>query len=255
MSWSTTYPLLVVIHGAGASAESVRSWIEPDSMTDAAGFIAVYPDGIERSWDVGCGACTPAGTRRIDDVLFVNTLIGQLADSLPVDPERVLLVGHSLGAQFVHHYACTSSRSPAGAVAVSGLMLRRQSVGCRPRARFPVMLIHGDADPVLAWEGSPFDASALSMPVAFERWAELMECQGPVASEERADTAGDGTSVLTTSYVRCAIGATVVLHRLRGAGHNWPGVSRPSAALGPATRNFDGLTEALSFFERFAPSR
>jgi len=244
----SVYPLLIFLHGAGGTGAGLQRWINPDSATVAAGFIAVYPEGLDSSWEVGCGPCTSAGTQGVDDILFINTLIDRLSDSLPVDGSRIYLAGHSLGAQFVHYYACKSSRPPAAIAAVSGLWLRRTAVACPDNRDVSVLMIHGDQDPVLPWEGPRRDITALSMPEALERWSDLLECRPGPEVIEIPDSTGDGTSVQRTTVSGCRAGTRLELHRIRGGGHGWPGRARGVPALGPHSANLDGLTEILRFF-------
>ena len=124
------YPLLVMMHGAGGTAAGLQRWTGMDTVAASAGYITVFPEGLDSSWDVGCGGCTSAGSRGIDDIRFIETLVQHLADSLPVDTTRVFLAGHSLGAQFVHYFGCEADLVPAGIAAVSGLWLRRTAVRC-----------------------------------------------------------------------------------------------------------------------------
>jgi polyhydroxybutyrate depolymerase len=246
------YPLLVMLHGAGGTAAVLQRWTGMDTVATRAGYVTVFPDGLDNSWAVGCGGCTSAGAQGVDDIRFVQTLVRHLADALPVDTSRVFLAGHSLGAQLVHDFACEATLVPAGIAAVSGLWLRRTAVGCRPRRGFPVLMIHGDRDRILPWEGPRESIGALPMPGAFERWTELMECTGVPQVVEHPDAVGDGTRVETTAQGGCRDGGSVVLHRIRGAGHGWPGAVRSFEGLGPATGNLDGVREILDFFRPYA---
>ena len=244
----TVYPLLIFLHGAGGTGAGLHSWINPDSATAAAGLIAVYPEGLDKSWEVGCGPCSSPGMQGVDDILFINTLIDQLSGSLPVAESRIYLAGHWLGAQFVHYYACESPRPPAGIAAISGLWLRRTAVGCPRNRDVSVLMVHGDRDAILSWEGPRRDISALSMPEALERWRDLLQCRENPAVIETPDSMGDGTSVQSTTVSGCRASTRVELHRIRGGGHGWPGRARSVPALGPHTANLDGLTEILRFF-------
>jgi len=247
-----SYPLLVMLHGAGGTADGLRRWTGMDTVAAAAGYFTVFPEGLDSSWDVGCGGCTSAGLQGVDDVRFIETLVRQLAEAYPVDTARVFLAGHSLGAQFVHHYACEASLAPAGIAAVSGLWLRRSAVACSPKPPLAVLMIHGDRDPVLPWDGPRDGIGALPMPVALERWTELLACDGPAEVTDRQAREREGTGVTTTLQRGCPRGAAVVLHRIRGGGHGWPGASRSIRGLGPASPDLDGVEEILSFFEPYA---
>jgi len=248
-----TYPLLIVMHGAGSSAEGLRRWIDPDQATRSAGFIAAYPQGLAASWNIGCGSCTPAGYEGVDDIRFIHNLIDHLSDELPVDTARVFVAGQSLGAQFAHYYACESDRPAAGIAAISGLWLRRTGVACDPAGPLPVLMIHGDEDHILPWEGPRNNISAYSMPEALERWYELLECTFDPVVVEHPDLAGDGTSVQSTTVTGCVDGTSIELHRIRGGGHGWPGPAvQHVPQLGPHSSNLDGLTEILRFLRPYA---
>lgn len=250
MDSTGSYPLFVFMHGAGATAEGVRAWIQPDSATDAHGFVAVYPEGLDRSWELGCGACTSAGLEGVDDIRFIDTLVRHLARELPVDTTRLFVAGHSLGAQFAYYYACEGAIPPAAIAAVAGLWMRRTAVRCAPRRDLSVMMIHGEADPVLPWEGPRENISALSMPEALERWTGLLECRGE-PGVTRVPAGEDGGGVVSTRHGDCRGGASVVLHKLH-AGHGWPGLEGGSEGMGPRTRSLDGMETVMDFFQDVA---
>ncbi len=217
------HPLLVMMHGAGGTPAGLQQWTGMDTAATDAGYITVFPEGLDESRDLGCGTCTSAGTQGIDDIRFIETLVRQLADSLPVDTTRVFLVGHSLGAQFVHYFACEALLVPAGIAAVSGLW----------------------------WGGPRDDISALSMPEALERWSELLECGEEPEIVERFGPSGSRGGVQTTRRA-CRGGTSVVLQRIRGGGHGWPGATRAVPQLGPDSGVLDGVQEILSFFRPYA---
>ncbi len=246
------YPLVIGLHGSGSSAPEFHDWIHPDTATSQAGFFAVYPNGVQNSWNIGCPACSPAARAGVDDVRFVDDLIDHLADLLPVDTAKVFVFGHSLGAQFVYHYACEGARAAAGIASVGGLWLRRSASRCRRQSPISVLIIHGDRDRVLPFNGPRENISALSVPEAFERWSELQGCGGPPLVARAPDRAGDGTSVVTTTATGCQAGSEVTVHRIEGGGHGWPGPVRPFAPLGPHSWNLDGLEEVMSSFHRRA---
>lgn len=260
-----TRPLLILLHGAGGSAGGFRRWTGLDTLAAKRGWVVAAPQGLDRSWAVGCGGCTSAGSRAVDDVRFIETLVRHLAAALPVDTARVFLVGHSLGAQFVHHYACTAALRPAGIVAVSGLWLRRGAARCPPQPPMAVLMIHGDRDPILPWDGPRDSAGALSMPEAFRRWSALLGCdpvRGPPAGGEapapasgQRTVASPGESAPTPASRRraaCPEGTEVTLYRLRGAGHGWPGAPRTHPSLGPTAVGFDASAVVMEFLERHA---
>jgi len=241
-------PLLIVLHGAGDTGRGFRARIAADARTDEAGFVTVYPDGIGGEWATGCG-CTAAELAGVDDVGFLNTLVHQLSAELPVDSTRVYVAGYSQGAQLAQRYGCTSGRAPAGVAAVAGMPVRGVAEGCAPAAPFPVLVVHGDADPVMLYGGFGSGAPILSVPETVARWAEVMGCAPAPTEEARADENRDGTTVSIARYSECDGGVRVQLDRIVGGGHTWPGPTGPwPKSTGKLSRNLEATAEILSLF-------
>jgi polyhydroxybutyrate depolymerase len=251
MSSTGRYPLLILLHGAGGTGRSFHALLDPDSATDAAGFITVFPDGLQGTWTVGCGGCTAAERGGANDVTFLRTLVGQLEDGLPVDPDRVYVAGFSQGAQLAQLYGCQSDEPPAGVVSVAGLLYRDPAAGCAPRGGFPVLFVHGDADPVMRIDGFGPGANVLSLDETVGVWLTAMACDGPPAVSQRPDSVGDGSSVSVSRYDGCAAGGPVVVDRVNGGGHTWPGKTGPwPTSVGFHSRNLDATGAILALFSR-----
>lgn len=245
------HPLLVLLHGAGGTGRSFHALLDPDSATDAAGFITVFPDGIKGTWTVGCGGCTAAERAGANDVTFLETLVHQLVDGLPVDPDRVYVAGFSQGAQLAQLYGCQSDDPPAGIVSVAGLLYRDPAAGCAPRGAFPVLFIHGDRDPVMRIAGFGDGANILSLDETMGVWLSSMGCDAAPEVSEHPDSVGDGSSVTTIRYGGCGAGGPVVLDRVNGGGHTWPGRTGPwPSSVGFLSRNLDATGAILELFSQ-----
>ena len=100
-------PLLVVLHGRG-QLPADRG--HPDRFPRArreGRAVAVYPDGVGRSWNAGQGCCGIAGAGSLPDTAFVAAVVANAVHELPVDPGRVYLVGYSNGGKLAYSAACT----------------------------------------------------------------------------------------------------------------------------------------------------
>jgi polyhydroxybutyrate depolymerase len=244
-----SYPLLVFLHGAGDTGEGFERRLRADARTDAAGYITVYPDGMEGTWAPGCEDCTPASVLGADDVGFLETLVRQLAGSLPVDTTRVYLAGYSQGGSLAQFYACTASLPPAGIAVVAALLYVRVADGCAPAAPFPVMIVHGDADPVSLFGGFGPRAPVLSVPDMVQRWLDLLACSDTAQTGFLPDTAGDYTTVSTFRFGGCVDGTVVAFDLISGGGHTWAGDTGPWPSFtGNHSRNLDTTGEILDFF-------
>jgi len=254
MDAAGSYPLLIVLHGAGDTGKAFHARIDADAVTDAAGFVVVYPDGLEGTWTVGCGACTPAENLGANDVVFLGTLIHQLAAGLPVDTMRVFVAGFSQGGQLAQLYGCQSPVAPAGIAVVSGSPYQVMTSRCAPAHSFPVVIIHGDYDPVIPITGASTGGGgilAVDDMVAF--WSSLEACDATPAQEEHPDTAGDGTTYTSFRYAGCADGASVLYDRVNGGGHSWPGDTGPWPAFtGAHSRSLNASAEIVGLFAEAA---
>jgi polyhydroxybutyrate depolymerase len=254
MGATGSYPLLIVLHGAGDTGKAFHARIAADAVTDAAGFVVVYPDGLEGTWTVGCGGCTPAENIGANDVTFLGTLIHQLATGLPVDSTRVFIAGFSQGGQLAQVYGCQSPRAPAGIAVVSGSPYQVMTSRCAPAHPFPVAIIHGDIDPVIPFTGASAGGGGIipvEQMVAF--WSNLEGCDSTPTQEEHADSVGDGTSYTKFRYAGCEGGNTVLYDRVNGGGHSWPGDTGPWPDFtGAHSRNLNASAEIVALFKEAA---
>lgn len=79
------------------------------------------------------------------------------------------------------------------------------------------MLIHGDIDKTVKWEG---DDDFASVPVTFEHWATLNQCASGAQVVQDS-----GLGVEYSSYGNCQNEIEVKLVKVMGGEHEWPGGS------------------------------
>ena len=129
-------PLLVLLHGAGESAESVLERL--GSAPDEARIAVLAPHSRESSWDAirySFGA----------DVTFLNRALERVFDTVSVDPERVAIGGFSDGATYAVSLGLINGDLFSRVVAFSPGFIIEQTPHGKPR----FFISHGTADPIL----------------------------------------------------------------------------------------------------------
>ena len=240
---ATRVPLVVMLHGgfgSGTQAEASYGW---DAEADRAGFVVVYPDGVNHAWDVGGGCCGAPGTTGVDDVAFVSKVVAALVRSEPIDPARVYATGISNGGMLAYRLAC-DTRLFAAIGPDSATLLG----SCAHPAPVSVIHIHGTADHNIPYEGGQGNGYAKidgpPVPSVVAGWRSVDGCAPPATS-----TAGPVTRSLAT----CPGGRAVELVTIAGAGHQWPGaVAKPVLerllGLDPPSTALDATDTIWQFF-------
>lgn len=215
-------PLLILLHGRGGNGSRIAERSGFDAKADAEGFLLVAPDGTgdPRGWYTGFGS-----GGGIDDVGFIGALIDTLSHQYAVDRARVYIVGYSNGGALAHRLAADLSSRIAAAAVVAGAIGARWA-GDRvaridtPRAPVAMLIMHGDADDIVPYEGANLSAHVgrpIPAPEGARFWAGANEC---ALNQSRRDTLATGRVLRETWDSRCR--APVVFFTVRGGNHGWP---------------------------------
>ena len=201
----TPLPLVILLHGASGKGASIRENLRMDAAARRHGYAAVYPDGLA-SWAVGFG--TNADRAGIDDVLFIRSLIQQIAANLPVDRRRVSVLGFSDGASMAHRLGCQLTDELAAIATVSpGVHGLAQLYG-RPTRPLPVFLLGGTADEL-------FPVTIFSTAAA--EWAWMDGCQS--TRTDQLPELSAANPVTLVSYDGCSGDVSVRLYLVTGGRH------------------------------------
>lgn len=92
-------------------------------------------------------------------------------------PEAMALVGFSQGAMMSLHVAPRRAAAVAGVVAISGRLLVPERLAAEAVVKPPVLLIHGDQDPVVPFDDMGRAGEAL-VAAGFETFGHVMEGTG-----------------------------------------------------------------------------
>lgn len=264
---ATPLPVVINFHGAGGNAEVQRTYSRMDSAADRDGYIAVYPNGSGGlgnrflTWNAGA-CCGVAAAKRADDVGFVLAMLDDLARRLPVDGQRVYATGLSNGAMMAYRLAAEAPERIAAVAGVAGTMSLERFA---PAMAVPVMHIHSVDDHLALYGGGLGPALLYADTRAFHQSVEAMigkwtvhngcpaepDVSAPVRGTPRSP--GEAHTAVRYTHAPCRDGSEVVLWKLTGAGHVWPGgvPDYLPMLLGQGTRVIDANAELWRFFSRF----
>jgi polyhydroxybutyrate depolymerase len=217
---SQPVPLVLVLHGSGGSAEIANRISGMSAKSDAAGFLAVYPQGLGTSATFNAGLCCGyAGRTMLDDVSFMRDVVTDVSADYLVDAHRIYAAGMSNGAMMVHRLGCEMSDVLAAIAPVAGAL----EVECAPAEPVSAIVFHGNADAIVPYAGGPAETVPRGMdpdydPVstAVDVWATTDGCTG--ATDEQVSA-----SVVRQVRTGCLPGYGVELYTVDGGGHAWPG--------------------------------
>jgi polyhydroxybutyrate depolymerase len=211
-------PALVVLHAFDTSAQTQAGYFDVDRAFLSRSFFVVLPEGRidkdgHRFWNATDACCDQYGEKP-DDVGYLDAVLDDALARYPIDPKLVFFTGVSNGGFMVQRYACDRPDRVRGFASVSGA-LWEDLTKCPPAKGVAALLIHGDADDIVRYDGGDSlignAARYPSAPIAAQFWA------------TRAGATANTTTGSSTE-VRAWTGGTVPveLWTLRGEGHSIP---------------------------------
>ena len=253
-------PLLLVLHGGGGTAKGMVGLTGGrfNELADSAGWYVAYPAGLGKSWnDLRDDAKGYAHREGIDDTGFLAALIDRLAADYPIDPGRVFATGISNGGFMCYRLACELPGKIRAVAAVAATSPAGMKESCRPARPVSVMIVNGTGDPIVPYGGGEvtlFGASrgkVASTDDTVSDWVRLDACPKDAEARDLPDLdPDDGTRVRVFSYGPCGGGTRVVLYRVEGGGHAWPGGLQylPAMFIGRTSRDMSACDEIWNFF-------
>ncbi len=268
-------PVVVVLHGG---TQSMRTILEETAATHRwlqiakdNGFLVLAPNGFNamtgdaggdrQTWnDLRPSVGNPISEE--DDAGFIAATITCEATRRGFDRRAVFVTGASNGGmmafrmliEYPDHFA-------AGAAFIANLP---EAVVPKPKSIRPVMILNGDADPLMPWEGGVVGfggAPVRSGPETVAYWRRVNGIFEPPTTRLLPDIdPADGARILEFTYrVQPQTPPPVVLYRMVGGGHaipvlpTDPQVALP-AVLGRRCRDARGIDLAWAFFSAHRPS-
>ena len=250
------WPVVLGFHGGASNGRAFEVSSGFSEKADSAGFVAVYPNGTgEREkllyWNAGY-CCGPAYHQAVDELGFIQALLGDLATVLPLDPRRVYATGLSNGAMMSYRLAAEMADRFAAIAPVAGPMALER---CAPSRAVSVIHMHGTEDQFTPLEGGVGQRSVTrvnhaSIADTIRRWVAANGCPSEPQSMQLPDLVEDGTYVVRSVYGPGREGSEVVLYTIHGGGHTWPGRPSNTFLFGRSTRNLVANDAIWEFFQR-----
>lgn len=211
------FPVVVHFHGGGMTMREQMLYTQMNRTADKENFIVVYPQGVKQDWNVGYGMDYLKGT---DDIGFTQAVLAKVKQDYRVDEKRVYATGLSRGGFFSLRVAAELPQLFA-AMASVGAPLPEPVIehNAQPQ-KMGVMLIHGTADKVVAYDGKK--GGYLSAVDTYAYWTRNNALEAAAERERHVNAAaGDGTEVSIRE--RSDGGVGVALVTITGGGHTWAG--------------------------------
>ncbi len=183
-----TTSMVVLVHGYGADGSDLLGLADPlaphlpDTLfvaPDAPEPCAGNPFGFQWSpipWLDGSDE-TQAAARFAASAADLDAFLDRRLADAGLTPDRLVLLGFSQGAMISLHIAPRRPLPVAGVIAISGRLVVPERLAAETVARPPVLLIHGDADPVVPF-GDMAAAGKALVAAGFDTYGHVMTGTG-----------------------------------------------------------------------------
>lgn len=249
------YPLVIALHGGGGKGSGMNKLSGFNEIADKNNFVVVYPDGIDKQWNDGRSDFLL--NDKINDVKFISKLIDTLKVLYNIDTNRVYATGISNGGIMSFRLACELSNKIAAFAPVAASMPESPAYDCKPVRPVPMMLIFGDEDPLIPFNGGEISVFGLRtrgkvIPVeqTVNYWVNSNGCNIVPTETKINAVPDDGTEVSKKVYSSKTGNADVEFWLVTGGGHTWPGGLQylPKIVIGKTSKEFNASEEIWKFF-------
>ena len=224
-SKGTSLPLVVLLHGYGATGAMQESYMKFESVAETNKFILVYPDGTVDSsgkqfWNA-TDACCDFFSAVADDV-YLLSILKEMESNYSIDTKRIYFVGHSNGGFMSYRMACKYPDRIAAIASLAGASYFK-TTDCGAKSPVSVLQVHGTKDGTILYDGGQILGTSYPGAVASaSQWATFNQCtQNAVTRSTKFDLepniTGDETSV--TAWTNCQNSSEVELWTMEGAAH------------------------------------
>ncbi len=252
------FPVVFVLHGGGGNAEKLGRYTGFTKLADQEKFIVVYPQGYDKHWNDGRkNIKSKAHEEDINDIKFFNEMIKALNLLFKIDESRIYAVGISNGAMMSFRIACELSDKFAAIAAIAGSCPEVLSE-CTPENPISILIINGTDDPLVPFHGGNVKVfkktrgKILSTMETIKKFVLYNECGIKPVNFYDIDTVKDDDMIVhVQEYKNEKTGVEVVLYKIEGGGHTWPGKKQyaPKFMIGKTNKDIDATEVIWNFFK------
>ena len=266
-------PLFVFLHGGGG--DSIQgSKMGLSKVSEKHGFIAVYPNAVNKNWNDGRKMELRTDQElRIDDVDFIASVVDRVKKEYNVNAKRVFCAGISNGGFMTQRMAIEKSHLFAASglfVASMGSPLRERF---KPKLPMSMIFINGTDDPLVPYDGGSIQVNLLpklnrllgkspesrGKCIATEEVVSMWVKRNAITSEPDVTNipdvnTSDGSHVAYRLWKGGEQGTAVALYKVIGGGHTIPGGMQylPERFIGKVNRDIEGFETMWQFFSEHA---
>lgn len=259
-------PILFVLHGGGGTAKKMPRFTKYgfNELAEKDNFIVVYPQGVGKQWNDGRSYKTyptisddEAWKDNVDDIGFFLEIINQLKKQFSINENKIFTCGISNGGFMSNRLICERPDVFKGAGIVTATSEVDYFKTCNPSKNIGVIIINGTKDKIVPYNGGDLivlnkkRAKVVSTEDYAAFWAKANNCGTKGTWKNLPDSKKDKTTVSKLTYSNCNNNSNVVLYKVEGGGHTWPGTKNRLYELiaGKATMDINACNEIWSFFK------
>jgi len=240
-------PAVITFHGFESDANGIKWLIQPEKLANKHKYILIFPNAINKSWNVGKGMGSI--NTKVDDKAFLAKLLAVLPEKHPINKKKIYSMGFSNGAQMAALAYCFFGDK----VAAVGLIAHSMNIeDCQPKYKTPVTIIQNTADKYVPYYGGgKYQLRSFKDSVDYFVKANNVKSVVDKVVNLKTVTCQRYQNMEKTSKV---IGCT-----LRDSGHTWPGARKfKPERFGLSNKEINATSFLFNFFKRHnspAPAR
>lgn len=252
-------PLLFHLHGGGGTSYGCMSLTfgRFNELADKEGFIVVYPQGFEKQWNDGrTGEFRTNEQLDIDDTGFIIQIVNELKKNYLIDEDRIFTAGMSNGGFMSSRLICDRPDIFKGAAIITATLSKDYFSKCKPSHSTAVIIMNGTDDPLVPYSGGyvrvfkKTRGEIISTDELVQFWKEQNNCteKNTIKPKDKFD---DGTYIIKETYTGIKCKAPLILYRIEGGGHTWPGGKQylGEKLIGKTSKEIIACDEIWTFFK------